>query len=159
MVRIRLFVPVLAVIVSATLLGASLYDQVVLAPNLMGAPASLEHARGFMHAASPATLFRRLSPLNQAVLALGLILLWKPDRTARWLMMAALVCGVAGDVVTFQFHYPRNAILFGEPLTRPAAEFDRVAEEWAMGNYFRIALVVAAVTCSSIALVRTAKRH
>jgi hypothetical protein len=55
---LRLVSVSIAVIVSAMLLGASVCDSVVLAPNFRGAPASLEHARGGMHATNPDTLFR-----------------------------------------------------------------------------------------------------
>lgn len=155
---IRIVAVALAVVVSAMLLGASVYDSVVLAPNLQGAPASLEHARGFMHVTNPGTLFRVLSPANQLCLLLALICCWKPDRTARWSLAAALVLGIAGDIVTFQFHYPRNEILFRAPLTTPPAEFDRVAAEWATGNYVRIVMVSAAVLLAMWSLIRVARR-
>jgi hypothetical protein len=147
----------IALVAAAMLLGASLYDQVVLAPNFLGAPASLEHARGFMHSATPANLFRVLSPATQILLLLALVLNWKPSVVARWRLAVALVLGILGDVITFTWHYPRNDILFGAPLTRPAADFDRVAVEWAMGNYARIAVVLAAVLLTLSALVRVSR--
>ena len=147
-----------AVIVSAMLLGASVYDSVVMAPNYRGAPASLEHARGFMHATNPGTLFRVLAPATQLFLLLALICCWKPDPAARWSLAGALGLAVLGDIITFRFHYPRNDILFHAPLTTPPAEFDRVAAEWAAGNYVRIALVLATALLAISALVNIARR-
>jgi hypothetical protein len=51
-----------ALVVSAMLLGAGVYESAVVAPNFQGAPTSLEHARGFYHATNPGTFFRVLSP-------------------------------------------------------------------------------------------------
>src|SRR5438105_2425208 len=97
-----------ALVAAATLLGAGLYDQVVLAPNLLGAPASLEHARGFMHSTNPGNLFRVLSPATQILLLLAPVLNWKPAVVARWRLVCAFLLAILGDVITFTWHYPRN---------------------------------------------------
>ena len=47
------------------LFGASLYDAVVLAPNLRGGPTGLEHGWLFMTRATPANLFRIAAPATQ----------------------------------------------------------------------------------------------
>jgi len=46
-VNLRLLSAAFVLVVSGILLGAGVYESVVLAPNLQGAPTSLEHARGF----------------------------------------------------------------------------------------------------------------
>jgi hypothetical protein len=70
---------------------------------------------------------------------------------------SAGACGF-GDVITFQFHYPRNDILFGAPLTGlPAADFDRVATQWAAGNYVRIAVILTAVVLVLLSMIRIAR--
>jgi hypothetical protein len=53
-VNIRLVSTAIALVASAMLLGAGVYESVVVAPNFHGAPASLQHARGFYHATNPA---------------------------------------------------------------------------------------------------------
>jgi hypothetical protein len=115
------------------LLGAGLYESVVLAPNLQGAPSSLEHARGFYHATNPGMFFRVLSPGTQIFLLLAQVYNWAPAPLTRWRLAGALVLAILGDVITFKFHNPRNTILFSDPLTRSAADLDRVATEWAAG--------------------------
>jgi hypothetical protein len=60
-------------------------------------------------------------------------------------------------VITFQFHYPRNAILFGAPLTGRPADFDRVATQWAAGNYVRIAVLLTAVVLVLVSMIRIAR--
>jgi uncharacterized membrane protein len=139
------------------LLGAAVYESVVLAPNLQGAPASLEHARGFYHVTNPGVFFRVLSPATQLFLLVALVCNWKPTPGTRWRLAGALVLAILGDVITFTFHYPRNAILFSAPLTNTSADLDRVAEEWAMGNYVRIVLILTAVLLVVASIIRIAR--
>jgi hypothetical protein len=139
------------------LLGTGAYESVVVAPNLPGAPSSLEHARGFYRATNPGTFFRVLSPGTQIVLLLALLCNWGPVPVTRWRLAGALALAILGDVITFKFHYPRNTILFSDPLTRSAADLDRVATEWAAGNYVRIGAILTAVVLAMVSLIRIAR--
>src|SRR5216683_8098997 len=65
-VNIRLVSTAIALVASAMLLGAGVYESVVVAPNFHGAPASLQHARRFYHATNPGMLFMVLSPAPPA---------------------------------------------------------------------------------------------
>jgi len=105
------------------------FRHVVDAPNYMGAPTSLEHARGFYHATNPGMFFRWLVPATQLFLLLALVVNWKPAPGTRWKLAGALVFLVLTDMITFRFHYPRNDILFVAPLTQPAAYYDRVVRD------------------------------
>ena len=155
--NLRLISAAIALALSAMLLGTGVYESVVVAPNLQGAPSSLEHARGFYHATNPGTFFRVLSPGTQIFLLLALVCNWAPVPLTRWRLAGALALAIAGDVVTFKFHYPRNAILFSDPLTRSAADLDRVATEWAAGNYVRIAVILTAVVLVMVSMIRIAR--
>ena len=64
---------------------------------------------------------------------------------------------VLADVITFKFHYPRNAILFLTPLTGPATDLDRVGREWAAGNYVRIVLILTVVILAMVSIIRIAR--
>jgi hypothetical protein len=139
------------------LLGTGVYESVVVAPNLQGAPSSLEHARGFYHATNPGTFFRVISPGTQLFLLLALVCNWSPIPFTRWRLAGALALAILGDVITFKFHYPRNTILFSDPLTRSAADLDRVATEWAAGNYVRIAVILIAVVLVMVSMIRIAR--
>ena len=57
-----------ALLSTGALFGASLYDTVVLAPNLRGGPQGLEHGRLFLSRATPGNLFRVAAPLAQVLL-------------------------------------------------------------------------------------------
>ena len=69
------------------------------------------------------------------------------------MLALAIVC----DLITFAFHCPRNTILFSAPLTATPADLDRVATEWAMGNYVRIAVVLTTVILVIASLVRISR--
>jgi hypothetical protein len=142
---------------SAILLGAGVYESVVLAPNLQGAPTSLEHARGFYHVTNPGVFFRVVSPATQLFLLVALVCNWKPTPITRWRLAGAPALAILADLITFTFHYPRNAILFLNPLTGPDADLDRVAREWATGNYVRIALILTAVVLVMASMIRNAR--
>jgi hypothetical protein len=154
MSKIKEIVLCLAVISVGALLGGSLYDSIVLAPNYRaGIPQSLEHFRQFMAVANPGDFFRLIAPLTQLSILISLALGWRrPAGRRRWLILA-LVLIVAGDVFTFTFHYPRNAILFHDPMHTPPETLGKAAREWAYGNYLRILLVGAAMACAIKALL------
>jgi len=155
--NLRLISAAIALVVSAMLLGAGVYESVVVAPNFQGAPTSLEHARGFYHATNPCTFFRVLSPGTQLFLLVALVCNWRPIPVTRWRLAGALVLAILVDVTTFRFHYPRNDIMFVAPLTQPPEYYDRVATEWAMGNYVRIALILTAVVLVVTSTIRIAR--
>jgi uncharacterized membrane protein len=155
--NLRLTSVAIALVLSAMLLGTGLYQNVVDAPNYMGAPASLEHARGFYHATNPGMFFRAMVPTTQLFLVLALALNWKPSPYAQWRLAGALAALILTDMVTFRFHYPRNEILFIAPLTKPPEYYDRVVTEWAIGNYVRVALILTAVVLVTLSTIRIAR--
>ena len=155
--NLRLLVVAIALVLSAMLLGTGVYQNVVDAPNYMGAPTSLEHARAFYHATNPGMFFRWLVPATQLFLLLALVFNWKPAPGTRWKLGGALVFLVLTDMITFRFHYPRNDILFVAPLTQSAAYYDGIVREWAIGNYFRVALILVSVVLLMVSLIHIAR--
>jgi hypothetical protein len=154
MSKLKEIVLCLAIISIGALFGGSLYDSIVMAPNFrVGIPQSLEHMRQFMAAANPGNFFRLIAPLTQLSILISLILGWRRPAGRRWWLILALVLIVAGDVFTFTFHYPRNAILFHDPMHTPPETLEQAAREWAYGNYLRIFLVGAAMICALKALL------
>jgi len=152
---LRLASVAIALVLSAMLLGAGIYESVAVAPNFQGAPTSLEHARGFYHATNPGMFFRVLSPAVQLFILVALVCNWRRPAT-RWRLAGALALAILADVITFKFHYPRNAILFNAPLTNPT-DLDRVGAEWATGNYVRIAVVLMMVVLVMASMIRIAR--
>jgi hypothetical protein len=157
LMNIRLVAVAIALVFSAMLLGTGVYQNVVDAPNYMGAPTSLEHARGFYHATNPGNFFRALVPATQLFLLFAIVCNWKPAPDTRWKLVGGLGCLILTDMITFRFHYPRNDILFIAPLTQPPEYYDRVVREWAMGNYARVTLILIAVVLVMVSMIRIAR--
>lgn len=155
--NLRLVPAAVALVLLGMLLGTGVYQNVVDAPNYMGAPTSLEHARGFYHATNPGMFFRWLVPAAQLFLVLALVFNWKPDPGTRWKLAGALGFLILTDMITFRFHYPRNDILFVAPLTNTPAYYDQVVREWAIGNYARVALILIAVVLAMVSIIRIAR--
>ena len=154
--NLRLLALAAAIVASGILLGGSIYDSLVLAPNMNGhLPQSLEQGRQFMHAATPASFFRLISPLTQITLLLAVIFCWKV-RVARWWPVIGLLAALAGDGLTFAYFYPRNALLFGAPLAQPVEVLAAAAHEWAQMNWVRVALVTLAMVSALTALTKVA---
>ncbi len=127
----------------SVLLGGGTYDGVVFAPNLRGGPEGLEHGRLFLSRANPGRLFRVASPVTQVLLLVATLLAWRHPPCG-WMLGGALVAVAAADVITFTFHYPRNRLLFTQPLAEDMAALEAAARQWAPANWVRVALVAAA---------------
>ncbi len=155
--NLRLASVAVALVFSAMLLGASVYQSVVDAPNYHGGTAALEHARGFYHAVNPGGFFRTFAPASQLLLLVAIVCNWKPTPITRWRLAGGLALLILADVITFGFHYPRNRILFVAPLTNTSAFYDQVATEWATGNYVRDGLILITVFLLIVSMIRIAR--
>ena len=144
-----------ALLSTGALFGASLYDTVVLSPNLRGGPQGLEHGRLFLSRATPASLFRVASPLAQVLLLAATLANWSSP-AYHWPLAAAFVALLVNDVITFKYHYPRNRLFFTAPLTVDAARLDTAARQWAIMNLVRVAFVLGAWLVSLGAVVALA---
>jgi len=149
---LQLVVTSMALLGASSLVGASLYDAVVLAPNLKGGPVGLEHGRLFMANATPANLFRTLSPATQVLLLVAIVVNW-PAPERRWPLIGALVAIVLCDVITFKYHYPRLRVMFTAPLTVEPVRVTVAARQWAAANLIRVALLIGSWCATLIALI------
>ena len=104
------------VIGCSMLLGAGLYESVVNVPNfLTNIPTSLLHAKQFWSVANPGNFFRIIAPATELLALISVLLCWHTPAGRRWWLVAALVCIIAADIVTFTFHYPRNDLMLTDP--------------------------------------------
>src|SRR5262245_3313976 len=153
MSTLPLIVTAVGLLCCGALLGAALYDAVVLAPNLRRGREGLEHGRLFMSAATPASLFRVLSPASQILVLLAVVTNWSSPEQ-RWFLVGALLALVLSDVITFTYHYPRNRLMFTAPLTVEQDVLAVAARQWTSANFVRVALVLCAWVGTLIALLR-----
>jgi len=157
MEKLRYILTVLALVSVGALFGGSLYDTLVLAPNLQGGPQGLEHGRLFMSAATPANFFRVLAPASQVLVLVALVPSWRLPQV-RWSLLIGLTALIIADAVTFTYHYPRNDIMFTSPLTVEPQRLRAVAREWQTANYLRVFLVLTAWLGTVRALTRIAQQ-
>jgi uncharacterized membrane protein len=108
----------------------------------------------FMAAATPGNFFRVVAPASQVLVIAALVVGWRTP-PCRWPLVLALAALAIADVVTFTYHYPRNAIMFTAPLTVDPERLRAAASEWQTANYLRVALVLTAWVGILRALRRT----
>ena len=145
----------LAVIVIGGVLGANVYTSAVDARN-WGAniPTSLHAARSYFSVANPGSFFRIASPLTQVLSLLALILCWNVPG-ARLLAGIAVAANVTGDIMTFAYFYPRNAVMFVNPMSADAAA--EAWRGWVAMNHVRSAVVLTALLAELGTLTRVAQ--
>ena len=145
-----------AIVVTGAVLGANVYNSVVDVPN-WGAqiPGSLETARRYFGVRNPGTFFRVASPLSQVLSLLVLIVAWRLGGPTRWLAALALGFGVLGDVLTFAYFYPRNDVMFVQPVDVQAMTQSWIG--WNRMNHVRNLVVLAGLVCQLSLLWRVAR--
>jgi uncharacterized membrane protein len=154
---LRLVSSFLPLLLLSMLFGASSFQLAVEAPNWTGVPA-LEHYRAFYSPAiNPGTFFQTLLPTALLALLAALVCNWRPIPATRWRLAGALALMILVGVLTFTFHFPRNKILFGDPLTHPAAYYHQVVTEWVAGDYVRLAMILTAVVLVAVSMIRIAR--
>lgn len=155
MERITKILLYLTIISASFVLGANVYNSVVDVPN-WGAkiPESLIAARSYMSVANPGNFFRIFSPLTAILAILSLIFAWRNFKGIRKYLITAIICMIAGDILTFAFFYPRNEIMFIKPLEGvDVSLLHRILWEWSWVNYLRSILVLVALLSSIKSLV------
>jgi hypothetical protein len=126
---------------TAGLLFVNIYNSIVDAPNWgHDIPASLNAAREYFAVANAGTFFRVVSPANQILTLLALIVCWRAGARVRIYCAIALAFAVGVDVFTFGYFYPRLHILFGAAID-PNVDVLRAAwSEWSSMNWVRSAI-------------------
>ena len=153
----RKFVICLAATIAAGLMFANMYNSIVDVPNWgRDIPASIETTRAYFSAANPGTFFRMFSPAGQIVTLVALVLCWTVDRRVRYYLLVALIFAVATDVFTFGYFYPRNAIMFENPIDIEAIR--SAWTSWRSMNWPRSGVIAIALIFDFAALLRLAGR-
>ena len=155
---IRLSLLGLSVAVAAGILFVNLYNSLIDAPN-WGAdlPNSVLAARQYFTAVNPGNFFRIISPINQVLALIAVIVCWKFGGE-RYIAIGSLVLAVLADVLTFGYFYPRNEILFVAPIEGGIDTVRLAWEQWSAMNWFRSALCAINVVLALIILTSTSKK-
>jgi|SRR6185312_2015787 len=118
-------------------------------------PSSLITARSYFRVVNPGVFFRSVSPLNQVIALICLILFWKTTPSIRITLASALVLYIMADVLTFAYFYPRNDILFISNPIQDRHILEKIWKDWRTMNWVRTAIVLAGLLLSMISLHRS----
>ena len=126
------------------LLGGGVYESIVMNPNYRSSiPQAIVSLRQFMKVTTPANFFRIVSPITMLSLLATVLILWN-STNGKWWFITAFVMLLIADSITYAFHYPRNKVLFINPLSSDNDLLSRLAREWQIGNLVRIVLLTIA---------------
>jgi len=142
-----------SIIVGSGLLLTNIYTSLVDTRSWgTDIPNSIAAAREYFKAVNPGNFFRLISPLNQVLALLALIVCWKAVPGVRLYLGIALVLYVLGDVMTFAYFYPRNDQLFMVKPMPSADVLKKIWNEWVTMNWVRSLVVLAGLVCSCFSL-------
>ncbi|MDP8952799.1 MAG: hypothetical protein M3N18_11295 [Actinomycetota bacterium] len=137
------------------LLGAILFDTLVLYPNIFhDVPRSLDTAMGFMVVRGPGDFFPSLGFLSWLTGIGALILSWRV-KSARYWILGSLIVMVCQGLVSMAFFWPRNTIMFEEgTAVHSVAYLQQTAQEFQTGHWLRVALNAAASALSFVGFLK-----
>ncbi|HEX7846058.1 MAG TPA: DUF1772 domain-containing protein [Chitinophagaceae bacterium] len=115
-------------------------------------PQSIETAREYFKTVNPGNYFRMISPANQVIALLVLILFWKVSTTVRIYLGAALALFVCVDLFTFAYFYPRNKIMFETGSLTDIDTLKNALNGWRNMNWVRSLIMFAGLVFSFLAL-------
>ena len=149
---------VLVVLVWSSMMsfGGVAAETVMLYPNIFGdAPASLDRAREFLVAGGPSDYFPPLGALVVLMCLAATAFTWREPRIRWWIVAAAGVFIACEFLFSALFFWPRNEIMFVDPVGTHAPEYLRqVAQEFVAGHWVRLAGGAVASALALTALLR-----
>jgi len=89
------------------------------------------------------------------LIVLALFLFWKKSTSIRLPLVIALLCYISSMVLTFNYFYPRNEIMFLSEQLPNTETLKKAASEWGRMNWVRSLIWLAGLACSFIALDKT----
>ncbi|TWF80351.1 uncharacterized protein DUF1772 [Pseudonocardia hierapolitana] len=143
MSRTRWTTVALIVLVWASMMsfGGVAAETVMLYPNIFGdAPASLDRAREFLVAGGPSDYFPPLGATVVLTCLAATAFTWREPRLRWWIVAAAAVFIACEFLFSVLFFWPRNEIMFVDPVGTHSPEYLRqVAQEFVAGHWVRLA--------------------
>ena len=122
-------------------------------------PASIQTTRDYFKSGDPGKFFRIFSPANQILALLALIVCWKVNKKIRMYCALALVTAAAIDGFTFAYFYPRNDIMFVQPIEGNIDAIKSAWSSWSAMNWVRSGLILVNVVFNFTALTLLVKNE
>lgn len=136
--------------------GGLLSETVIIYPNVFhDVPRSLEVTMAFAVATRPSDYFAPLGVVCELTGVGSLLLGWRLKSMRYWLLGSILILLVGEAFFSMVFFWSRNRVMFVEgPALHSVAELRRMAHEFQLGHWFRVALSAAAATLSFIGVLK-----
>jgi len=115
-------------------------------------PNSIATAREYFKTVNPGNFFRIISPLNQLLGLLVLILFWKTSTSIRLCAGIAFAMYLIAEGMTFKYFYPRNEIMFKTAQLSDINLLRQVWSEWNSMNWVRTAVQLVGLIFSILSL-------
>lgn len=122
-------------------------------------PSSIQTTRDYYKVTNPGHFFRIFSPANIILTLLGLILCWKVNKKIRLYCGLALLTAVAIDGFTFAYFYPRNDIMFFNPMEGNTEAIKSAWASWSAMNWVRSGLILVNVVLDFTSLTLLLKHE
>ena len=139
--------------VACGLLFANLYTSLIDARS-WGAdiPNSFAISREYFRTVNPGNFFRMISPVNQALGIIVLILFWKTSPSVRLYLGAALALYLLAEGLTFGYFFPRNDIMFRKAPLTDVDLLRKTLSEWTTMNWVRSGILLTGIFFSFLSL-------
>ena len=115
-------------------------------------PNSIATAREYFKTVNPGNFYRIFSPINQVLGLLVLILFWKTSPSIRLCAGIAFAMYLVAEGMTFQYFYPRNAIMFKTAQLSDINLLRKTWSEWSTMNWVRSAVLLVGLIFSYFSL-------
>jgi Domain of unknown function (DUF1772) len=127
----------LSIICASGLTMVSIYNSVIDAQSWgSDIPASIQTARDYF------------AHVNLVLIVLTLVLFWKDSVSLRFYFAASFACYAAISILTLAYFFPRNLILFTQPISDHIEQIRRASAQWSAMNWLRSLLGLAGVLFS-----------
>jgi len=142
-----------SVSVACGLLFANLYTSLIDA-KAWGSdiPNSIATARDYFKNVNLGNFYRIISPVNQLLGIIVLILFWKTSPPIRLSLGAALVLYLLAEGLTFRYFFPRNDIMFRNAQLTDVDLLRKTLAEWTRMNWIRSGILMTGIFFSFLAL-------
>ena len=139
--------------VASGILFANLYTSLVDVKSWgSDIPNSIAASREYFKTVNPGNFFRIISPINQVLGLLVLILFWKSSPSIRLYLGIAFVMYILGDILTFAYFYPRNDIMFKTAQLTDVDLLRKTVLEWSTMNWVRSLIILVGIFFSFLSL-------
>jgi hypothetical protein len=115
-------------------------------------PNSIAISREYFKTVNPGNFFRMISPVNQLLGIIVLILFRKTSPSIRLSLGAALVLYLLAEGLTFGYFFPRNDIMFRNAQLTDIDLLRKTLSEWTRMNWVRSGILLTGIFFSFLAL-------